>query len=96
MMEIPSSTWTPGAAPPPLAAAAGEAPIAAAWRPLPGGIRHVFTHFELRLAVAAGSVGDAPAPAACRWAPIDTLGEEALPSVMRKVVRHALGHAGLP
>jgi A/G-specific adenine glycosylase len=60
---------------------------------MPGAVSHVFTHFELRLAVAAGALDGAPAPAACRWCAIDRLGQEALPSVMRKVIRHALAHA---
>lgn len=89
MMEVPSSAWGPAA--PTLEDAAGQAPLEpAAWRTLPGLVRHTFTHFELELAVVAGQVGSAPAPEGCRWAAPDRLGEEALPTVMRKVLRHAL------
>ena len=59
-------------------------------------VRHTFTHFLLELAVWAGRVEDgAPASGSeGRWVPVDDLGAEALPSVMRKVIKHALGATG--
>ena len=62
------------------------------WRRLPGAVDHVFTHFPLELTVyrarcAAGTI----APAGTRWIPLVELAGEALPSLMRKVVAHALG-----
>ncbi len=62
-----------------------------AWQRLPGVVRHVFTHFPLELSVYAADVpARTPAPAGTRWVPIADLAGEALPSVMRKIVAHAL------
>jgi A/G-specific adenine glycosylase len=67
--------------------------VAPMWRRLPGVVRHVFTHFPLELVVFAAKVPrSARAPAGARWVAIDALGDEALPSVMRKVLAHALDH----
>ena len=61
------------------------------WRRLPGVVRHVFTHFPLELAVYAAEVPrSAGAPDGARWVLIDALPGEALPTVMRKVLAHAL------
>lgn len=86
MMEIPSSDWREGPAPA-LPAARAQAPLKASWKMLPGMVRHVFTHFELQITVAAGS---ARGPAHGAWTPFDKLGGEALPSIMRKIIRHAV------
>lgn len=61
------------------------------WRRLPGVVRHVFTHFPLELAVYVAKLpkGARP-PNGMRWVKIVELGGEALPSLMRKVVAHAL------
>ncbi len=91
MMEVPSGDWT--AAPADIAAALARAPVGAApWRTLPGAVRHTFTHFHLHLIVVAGRVDMAPPVPDGVWVPPDRLGAEALPTVMRKVVRHALVH----
>ena len=87
MMEVPSTAWTAAGAS--AAEAAEQAPAAADWRPLPGLVRHTFTHFHLELAVWAGAVRDG-ASVDGRWVALDRLSDEALPSVMRKVVAHAL------
>ena len=61
------------------------------WRRLPGVVRHVFTHFPLELTVYLATVpANAPAPKGARWIAADDLSAEALPSLMRKVVAHAL------
>src|SRR5208283_537053 len=49
-VELPGTSWTGEG---PGAAWADEAPIAAHWRPLPGLVKQVFTHFALSLAVYA-------------------------------------------
>lgn len=86
MMEIPSTEWTEGTAPDPLAVA----PVEAEWRALPGKVRHTFTHFHLELEILAGRAAPGEsAPAASRWVAIDRLGDHALPTVMKKVVRLA-------
>ena len=88
MIEVPSTDF----AATPIAAEAARrlAPLAAPWRPLSGLVRHTFTHVHLELSVWAASVrlGD---PRAGIWWPLDRIEEQALPSLYRKVVRHALG-----
>ena len=59
---------------------------------LPGRVRHTFTHFHLDLTVAVGRVA-AGDPAAGVWVPVEALGDHALPTLMKKVVRHALASA---
>jgi A/G-specific adenine glycosylase len=62
------------------------------WRRLPGAVRHVFTHFPLELTVYRAEVPrQAAAPAGMRWTAVAELGNEALPSLMRKVVARGLG-----
>jgi A/G-specific adenine glycosylase len=90
MMEVPSTEWGPVLSD---TAARAAAPASAAWRILPGQVRHVFTHFELTLTVWAGRVpgnGDSKLGV---WVKPDRFGDYALPSLMMKVVRHALGKA---
>mgnify|MGYP003644882691 FL=1 len=91
MMEVPSSAWIEAETT--LPAVAGEAPVKGAWRMLPGLVRHTFTHFHLELTVAAASVSQQPVADGV-WVPLDRLGEHALPTVMKKVVTHALAQAG--
>lgn len=81
MTELPGTPWR--AAPWADAEWLVHAPMPAAWRPA-GEVRHVFTHFELRIAVLAASVPAIAADGFLR----DTAGlaQEALPSVMRKCV----------
>ncbi len=91
MMELPSTPWRE--APWPAEEARAKAPIGAEWTALPGLVRHTFTHFHLELTVWAGrATGAEPlaGKAEERWVPLDGLADEALPSVMRKLVRHAL------
>ncbi len=89
MMEVPGTPWRDS--PWSEAEALSHAPLPAAWDRLPGQVTHVFTHFRLTLEVwQAGSPDGAAlrdAMDAGRWVAHEGLGEEALPSVMRKVVR---------
>ncbi len=87
MVEVPSTDWR--AAPWTLDEARPAAPIAAAWRPLGGVVRHGFTHFELELSIVAGTARNGAAGEAL-WCPVDRLSDHALPTLMKKVVRHAL------
>jgi A/G-specific adenine glycosylase len=92
MTEVPTSDWL---AAQDDKAALKQAPAlkgVARWHRKVGVVTHVFTHFPLELVVytvrvAAGS----RAPQGMRWVPIATLQEEALPTVMRKVIAHGLG-----
>jgi A/G-specific adenine glycosylase len=91
MLEAPSSAWLE--APAGLRRAPEPSPLPADWRLVAGTVSHTFTHFQLELAVYVGRVEDgaAPAPAGCRWHRPEELPGAALPSVMRKVLAHALG-----
>ncbi len=61
------------------------------WKRLPGIVSHTFTHFPLELAVFRAQVRKgARAPKGARWVALGALPGEALPSVMRKVLAHAL------
>ncbi len=90
MTEVPTTVWSHDFD---NDQALKEAPrlARASWRRLPGAVRHVFTHFPLELVVYATKLPhSANAPAGTRWVAIAELAGEALPSVMRKVVAHAL------
>jgi len=96
MTEVPTTAWLQdfdedGA----LADAPRFAPDKSrrriAWRRIAGVVRHVFTHFPLELSVYAAELpATTPAPAGSRWVALAGLAGEALPSVMRKVIAHAL------
>ncbi len=89
MMELPSTEWR--AEPWLFDEAVRAAPVEAAWREIPGSVRHTFTHFHLELSVLAGNAGAAnSAPSEGLWCPPERLSEHALPSLMKKVLRHAL------
>jgi A/G-specific adenine glycosylase len=95
MMEVPGTDWAEGGWPEaPIAAAERAAPVpGSGWRELQGLVRHSFTHFHLELKLAAAkSSGDAPPD--CVWCLPDAFGDQALPTVMRKVVAHALKMTG--
>ena len=94
MMEVPSTEWREA---PWSAREAGEAaPVTAPWRPLPGLVRHGFTHFRLELEVwtapAPGDLGGSTATTGC-WTRPEEFEAAALPTLMRKVVRHAIATA---
>ena len=92
MTEVPGSDWL---AAQDDKAALKQAPTlkgVARWHRKAGVVTHVFTHFPLELAVYTATVpARARPPQGMRWVPIATLGDEALPNVMRKVIAHGLG-----
>jgi A/G-specific adenine glycosylase len=94
MLEAPSTPWVESA--PPVAVVEDHAPVAAPWRKVAGRVAHTFTHFHLELEVMRADVGldaaltDAAAPERCRFVDMRDLHAAALPSVMRKVLAHAL------
>ena len=90
MMEVPSNVWHEGDVERDIAGLSG-APVAADWQRLPGMVRHTFTHFHLELVVMAAGLPNAEVPGG-DWVLPEGFGGQALPSVMRKVVRHALVH----
>ena len=87
LMEVPSTPWVEtqwGAV-----EAVAHAPLKADWRLLAGSVGHTFTHFHLELSILVGSTAGTDGT----WVRPDRLGEHALPTVMKKLVKHAL--AGL-
>lgn len=84
MAEVPSTdwrsaTWT-------IEEALEAAPFEAEWRPLPGTVVHVFTHFRLELRLLAAKAKPGMDVGIGYWCPIDRLDSEPLPSLMRKVI----------
>jgi A/G-specific adenine glycosylase len=97
MLEVPSTGWAEAL--PPVAEALAAAPARGDWQAVPGIVTHTFTHFRLDTVVYRASVpmaarltsaADAPR---CQWIARRDLAAAALPSVMRKIVAHALGDA---
>ncbi|MDZ4868941.1 MAG: A/G-specific adenine glycosylase [Alphaproteobacteria bacterium] len=87
MHEPPMSPWEKDFPDAPF----DHAPLKAKYRKLPGLVHHGFTHFELELQVyRADGIAPAKANGAGEWAPLDALATFALPTVMRKVIDHAL------
>jgi A/G-specific adenine glycosylase len=93
MMEVPSSPWEIDT----TNTSGTYAPVTATWQTLNTQVSHVFTHFRLELSVARATVPTtaklerAADPGRCRWVRLGSLGAEALPSVMRKVIEAGLG-----
>jgi A/G-specific adenine glycosylase len=94
MLEVPSTAWADAL--PPLAEALQAAPVRADWRALAGIVTHTFTHFRFEASVQCAAVpararltsaADAPR---CKWVARRDLDGAALPSVMRKIIAHAL------
>ncbi|WP_136660350.1 A/G-specific adenine glycosylase [Nitratireductor sp. XY-223] len=86
MTEVPGSAWT--------ARRDGElgpqaAPFAGNWK-MAGTIRHVFTHFELRLDVYRADFTERPALDGGWWSEPERLSGEALPTVMKKAIAAAI------
>ena len=100
MLEVPSSPWVQSAqADEP---AHRHAPLTAEWKKVMGRVEHTFTHFHLELAVLRAEVGldaalkRAAHPERCRWVHRRDLAGAPLPSLMRKVIAHALENAARP
>jgi A/G-specific adenine glycosylase len=89
MTEVPTSAWSAHFD---SQRALEDAPLAAAWRRVPGIVTHTFTHFPLELVVYRARVDARTAlPAGGFWTALDALDSAALPSLMRKVIDHAVG-----
>jgi A/G-specific adenine glycosylase len=91
MTEVPTTEWSKDFAASEALDRAPHLHKPTAWRKTAGVVRHVFTHFPLELIVY---ISDVPprtaAPRGTRWIEIAELDGEALPSLMRKVIAHAL------
>lgn len=91
MLEVPSTPWrdsSEGGAWT-LEEASKHAPLSCSWHPVRGTVRHTFTHFHLEMTVVTG-IARGGEPPASRWVSPESLGEQALPTIMRKIVRHAM------
>jgi A/G-specific adenine glycosylase len=94
MLEVPSTEWA--AALPRLEERLQTVPLRGNWRLVPGIVTHTFTHFKLDalayraivpMRIRLTSWADAPR---CQWVACRDLDGVALPSVMRKLIAHAL------
>ena len=91
MIEVPSGDWLE-APMPSENSAHRNAPVALLeGRILPGIVRHSFTHFHLEFHVVAGRARDETLDEGF-WCAFEKLGDHALPSLMKKVVTHAIKH----
>ena len=94
MLEVPSTPW--GDDVPLLKDALRGAPVSADWWQVPGTVVHVFTHFKLELTVYRAIVPEDVGLTfwaegeRCRWVKRRDLSQQALPSVMKKVIAHGL------
>jgi A/G-specific adenine glycosylase len=87
MCEVPGTEWVARPTQP-------VAPLDADWTEIHSPVEHVFTHFALRLSVEKTEIGaDIPAPPDHWWASARSLPDEALPSVMKKVIEAAYPNA---
>ena len=86
MMEFPGTGWTE-------AEPRGAPPVAVTEERAAGTVGHVFTHFRLELAVRTARTAACPdaSAAGAVWEDPARLDRQALPTVMKKVARAALG-----
>lgn len=94
MTEIPSTEWQEN--PNQNETTLKFPPLSGDWWRVPGVVKHTFTHFHLELVIYRiitpkeedlTLFADAER---CKWAHKQSLDQEALPSVMRKIINHAL------
>jgi A/G-specific adenine glycosylase len=94
MLETPSTPWEDAA--PNGKSVRHHAPLEADWDKMPGLVEHTFTHFHLELSVYRADIGPdamlkrSAEPELCRWLKLRDLADAALPSLMRKVISHAV------
>ena len=85
MTEVPGSDWSevqPDMQP----------PFDAKWKKRPGIVEHTFTHFHLEVTVWVAEDVEIQHPDdSYRWVPLQDVAAEALPTIMRKIVAHAVG-----
>ena len=86
MSEVPTTGWTARID---GDTSAESAPFPADWQRA-GSINHVFTHFSLELDVYRAEADGAATPAGHWWSPISAVHDEALPTVMKKVIESAI------
>ena len=87
MLQPPLGTWREDF--PDSKSALAEAPFTGAWNKKPGFVRHGFTHFELEMEVYVANFRARPNGEG-RWLTREEVSRAALPTVMRKLIDHAL------
>ena len=85
MIDVPSTAWRAAAWD--AREALPDAPAKTAWSALPGTVQHGFTHFRLDLAILAGTSDSPPSGI---WARPDQFKDYALPTLTKKIIKHAL------
>jgi A/G-specific adenine glycosylase len=88
MMQPPLGPWRKSF--PTCGRALKESPVLGKWKKLPGLVRHSFTHFQLELEVYVARFTRRPKFDGV-WVSPDKLSKVALPTVMKKLIHHALG-----
>jgi A/G-specific adenine glycosylase len=84
MTEVPGSAWE-------ATLPAMQPPVQAHWKKRPGIVAHTFTHFHLEVTVwVADQIEVQPPDEPYRLIELSKVSGEALPTVMRKIVAHAL------
>jgi len=98
MLEVPSSAWQESLSP--NETVLKSPPLSGEWWRVPGEVKHTFTHFHLEMVVyriitpkEADLTLFADAER-CKWVARAELADQALPSVMRKIIDHALKSDG--
>jgi A/G-specific adenine glycosylase len=89
MIEVPSTPWREAAWS--EGEALSSAPAEVKWSQLPGTVRHGFTHFRLDLTILAGTT---EAPPDGIWARPEEFKDHAMPTLTKKVVKHAMSVLG--
>lgn len=91
MLEVPSTQWREGD----RCDGGADCSVVLAeaeWRAMPGRVCHVFTHFELELAVMRAEAPSRPDNLEDGiWHPLSEISTAGLPSVMNKIAAHVLG-----
>jgi A/G-specific adenine glycosylase len=84
MMEVPGSEWKA------TLPRSADAPFEAKWRKLSGIVEHTFTHFHLEVTVMKADDVTQHVEPPFKWVSREIVDDEALPSVMRKILAHGL------
>lgn len=88
MTEVPGTEWSADFK---IQSALDAAPLKAEWTRLRGHVSHVFTHFPLEVTIyATRCSARKSAPHGARFVSLSALDQEALPSLMRKIIQFAL------
>lgn len=88
MMEVPSTPWADQLPGDNIIKAHEPLPLDD-WAPLKGYVKHTFSHFHFHIKVHYIQISMDDAPATHTWAATHEMDNYALPTVMKKIIRHA-------